>query len=157
MVTLLIYFLGIKRFFVSELKYPHNVSRFRCPVCDTVNDLKPHVRQQLSNQPLTLRLLKKSVNECKMKERARKSKGLDDKEREKIYEPVEKLIEMIFSSWVCLNHSFSNVKEYNRCITSNSKAKVNITILQGEPTSIENSGLEMNDIKDAYRIILNLV
>lgn len=78
-----------------------------------MNDLKPHVRQQLSNQPLTLKYLKKSINECKIKERARKSKReiatLDDKEREKIYEPVEKLMETIFSSWVCLNHSFSNV------------------------------------------------
>lgn len=95
------------------MKYPQTVSRFRCPVCDTVNDLKPHVRQQLSNQPLTLKYLKKSINECKIKERARKSKReiatLDDKEREKIYEPVEKLMETIFSSWVCLNHSFSNV------------------------------------------------
>lgn len=98
-------------FFISELKYPHTVSRFRCPVCDTVNDLKPHVRQQLSNQPLTLRLLKKSVHECKLKERAKRSKRdvLDEKEREKIYEPVEKLIEVIFSSWVCLNHSFASV------------------------------------------------
>lgn len=82
-----------------------------------MNDLKPHVRQQLSNQPLTLRLLKKSVNECKMKERAKKSKGSDDKEREKMYEPVEKLIETIFSSWVCLNHSFSNVKLRDHLVT----------------------------------------
>jgi E3 ubiquitin-protein ligase HECTD2 len=93
----------------SELKYPHTVSRFRCPVCDTINDLKPHVRQQLSNQPLTLKFLKRSVNECKIKERAKKSTTLDEKDREKIYEPIEKLIETIFSSWVCLNHSFLNV------------------------------------------------
>lgn len=95
----------------SELKYPHTVSRFRCPVCDTINDLKPHVRQQLLNQPLTLKSLKKSVHECKIKERAkRKTILVDDKEREKIYEPVEKLVETVFSSWVCLNHSFSNVR-----------------------------------------------
>ena len=97
---------------LSELKYPQVVSRFRCPVCDTVNDLKPHVRQQLSNQPLTLRALKKSINECKLKERTKKQRGfiVDEKEREKIYEPVEKWTETIFSSWVCLNHSFSNVR-----------------------------------------------
>lgn len=98
----------------SELKYPHTVSRFRCPVCDTINDLKPHVRQQLMNQPLTLKLLKRSVNECKIKERAkRKTSMIDDKEREKLYEPIEKLIETTFSSWVCLNHSFSNVRYRN--------------------------------------------
>lgn len=59
---------------------------------------------------MTLRLLKKSVHECKLKERAKRLKReVDEKEREKIYEPVEKLIETIFSSWVCLNHSFCNV------------------------------------------------
>ncbi|KAG2197883.1 hypothetical protein INT47_003552 [Mucor saturninus] len=119
----------------SELKYPHTVSRFRCPVCDTVNDLKPHIRQQLSNQPLTLRLLKKSVHECKLKERAKRTKReVDEKEREKIYEPVEKLIETIFSSWVCLNHSFCNEEEEDE----------------------EKIGLNMADVKDAYRILLNL-
>lgn len=93
----------------SELKYPSSVSRFRCPVCDTINDLKPHIRQQL--QPLTLKSLKKAIHECKVIERSKRSKSItvSDKEREKIYEPVEKLLEVIFSSWVCLNHSFPNV------------------------------------------------
>ncbi|KAI8087920.1 uncharacterized protein B0P05DRAFT_635143 [Gilbertella persicaria] len=120
----------------SELKYPHHVSRFRCPVCDTINDLKPHVRQQLANQPLTLKSLKKSVNECKQKERKRRVKNvpMDDKEREKIYEPIEKMVETVFASWVCLNHSFSN----------------------GQETTLEDSGVDMNDTRDAYRIILNL-
>ncbi|KAG2199774.1 hypothetical protein INT46_003742 [Mucor plumbeus] len=119
----------------SELKYPHTVSRFRCPVCDTINDLKPHVRQQLMNQPLTLKLLKRSVNECKIKERAkRKTSMIDDKERERLYEPIEKLIETTFSSWVCLNHSFSN----------------------GQETSLQDSGINMDDTREAYRIILNM-
>lgn len=91
----------------SELRYPQSVSRFRCPGCDTINDLKPHIREQLGNQPLTLRSIKKLIYECKQKE---KRIHLTDKEREGIYESVEKLLETAFSSWVCLNHSFLNVR-----------------------------------------------
>lgn len=36
--------------------------------------------------------------------------NLGDKEREEIYEPIEKLLETVFSSWVSLNHSFLTVK-----------------------------------------------
>jgi E3 ubiquitin-protein ligase HECTD2 len=48
------------------------------------------------------------VSECKQKEKA-KREDIDDKEREQLYEPVEKLVETVFGSWVCLNHSFANV------------------------------------------------
>lgn len=135
------------------MKYPHTVSRFRCPVCDTINDLKPHIRQQLSNQPLTLKILKRAVNECKIKERATKTTTLDEKDREKFYEPVEKLIETIFSSWVCLNHSFLNVSQHSKTYTTS----LLTTTTQGNETSLENSGINMEDTRDAYRIILNLV
>lgn len=107
---------------VSELRYPETVSRFRCPVCDTINDLKPHIRHQIGNQPLTLKYLKRCAAKCAVQEKAARRKGklsaaedqeerdLDEKEREKFYEPVEKLVETVFSSWVCLNHSFLNVR-----------------------------------------------
>lgn len=104
----------------SELRYPESVSRFRCPVCDTVNDLKPHIRQQLSNEPLTLKRLKRCVSKCSSKERAiRKERmaagepaetAISQKELEKFYEPVEELAQTVFGSWVCLNHSFLNVR-----------------------------------------------
>ncbi|KAG0192105.1 putative E3 ubiquitin-protein ligase [Apophysomyces sp. BC1034] len=111
----------------SELRYPQSVSRFRCPVCDTINDLKLHIRQQLSvNQPLSLKQLKRLVSEC------RKAKG--DQDREKVYEPVEKLVENVFGSWACLNQSFSNDRE----------------------TSLDDSGLAIKDIHDAYKILLSL-
>ncbi|ORE10196.1 hypothetical protein BCV72DRAFT_302155 [Rhizopus microsporus var. microsporus] len=120
----------------SDLKYPTVVSRFRCPACDTINDLKPHIRDQIGNQPLTLRSLKKAVNECKQREKTKKMKkiNLGDKEREEIYEPIEKLLETVFSSWVSLNHSF----------------------LTEEETTLETSGIDMNEVRDAYRIILSL-
>ncbi|KAI9476533.1 MAG: hypothetical protein EXX96DRAFT_301624 [Benjaminiella poitrasii] len=120
----------------SELKYPHSVSRFRCPVCDTINDLKPHLRKQLACQPLTLKLLKKSVNECKLKERTKRTHNItiDEKEKEKIYEPIEKILDTVFSSWFCLNNSFLN----------------------GQETNLENSGINMSDTIDAYRVILRL-
>ncbi|KAI7901092.1 uncharacterized protein BX663DRAFT_544279 [Cokeromyces recurvatus] len=120
----------------SELKYPYTVSRFRCPVCDTINDLKPYLRKQSSTQPLTLKQLKKSIYECKLKERAKRSKNIpiDEKEKERIYEPIEKIVESVFSSWASLNNSFLN----------------------GQETSLEHSGIDMNDTIDAYRIILRL-
>ncbi|KAI9266929.1 hypothetical protein BDA99DRAFT_507009 [Phascolomyces articulosus] len=120
----------------SELRYQETVSRFRCPVCDTVNDLKPHIRKQITNDPITFRQLKHLVNKCSAKEKAarRENEELDPKDREKYYEPVENLVEIAFGSWVCLNHSFSN----------------------GEQTSLEDSGLNMTEIRDAYRILLSL-
>ncbi|KAI9281585.1 hypothetical protein BY458DRAFT_499033 [Sporodiniella umbellata] len=117
----------------SELRYPQTISRFRCPGCDTINDLKPHIRDQLGYQPLTIKLIKKSIYECKQKEKSKRG-CLSDKEREGIYEPMEKLLETTFSSWVCLNHSF----------------------LDGKDTTLDHSGIDMNDVRDTYRILLSL-
>ena len=103
------YLIGI---FFSELRYPETVSRFRCPVCDTVNDLKAHIRSQIANEPLTLRQLKRCASKCSIKHKAAQkdsAEELDPKELERLYEPVEKLVETAFGSWVCLNHSFTNV------------------------------------------------
>ncbi|KAI8983636.1 hypothetical protein BDB01DRAFT_760698 [Pilobolus umbonatus] len=120
----------------TELKYPQTVSRFRCPVCDTINDLKPHIRQY--SQPLSLKSLKRSIHECKLKEKAR-GQLLDqgpfsDKERESIYEPIEHLMETVYGSWLCLNHSFST----------------------NEETTLDNSAINMDDVKDSYQLILNM-
>ncbi|KAG2227662.1 hypothetical protein INT45_004704 [Circinella minor] len=120
----------------SELRYQETVSRFRCPECDTVNDLKPHIRKQ-PNEPITFRQLKRTVAKCSAKEKAARremEEEIDQKNLEKYYEPVEKMVEMTFGSWVCLNHSFLNDKE----------------------TSLEDSGLNMTEIRDAYRILLSL-
>ncbi|ORZ03377.1 hypothetical protein BCR43DRAFT_431240 [Syncephalastrum racemosum] len=77
----------------SELKYPETVSRFRCPVCDTVNDLKPHSRYVC--EPLTLRKLKRTIMKCRS-------------ERDDSYEAVQKLVQDAFGSFLALNESFSN-------------------------------------------------
>ncbi|KAI9319384.1 hypothetical protein BX666DRAFT_2025682 [Dichotomocladium elegans] len=125
-----------------ELRYVESSSRFRCPVCDTVNDLKPHIRQQQGIEPLTLKRLKRCAVKCSYKEKAawkerqaiHGDEPFAEKDREKFYEPLEKLVDSSFSSWVCLNHSFSN----------------------GIEASLDDSGLNMNDIIDAYNILLGM-
>ncbi|KAL0088811.1 hypothetical protein J3Q64DRAFT_1731742 [Phycomyces blakesleeanus] len=119
----------------SELRYPQAVWRFRCPVCDTINDLKPRLRSQKTQSPISLRQLKRIVYECRLKEKAKKVKGtVDEKERERLYEPVERLVDVLFGSWICLNQSFGNGKE----------------------TTLQDSGVAMEDVRDAYSILLNL-
>ncbi|OBZ90589.1 putative E3 ubiquitin-protein ligase mug30, partial [Choanephora cucurbitarum] len=71
-----------------------------------------------------------TVQSCKSKE---KKKASDELDREKIYEPVEKLMEINFGNWICLNNSFLN----------------------GKSTTLEESGIDLQDIKIAYRIILS--
>lgn len=59
---------------------------------------------------------------------------MDEKEREMIYAPVEHLMETVYGSWFCLNHSYST----------------------GEETTLDNSAIDMNDVRDSYRLILSM-
>ncbi|KAI9303959.1 hypothetical protein BJ944DRAFT_203547 [Cunninghamella echinulata] len=113
-----------------ELRYPESAVRFRCPVCSTVNDLKPSLEHKSQYTPLTLRYLKKLISECKKKEKA-DTLGTC---KESFYQPVEELINNTFRNWKCLNESFPN----------------------GNKTTTEESGVDLDDVRKMYRCLLHL-
>ncbi|ORX50995.1 hypothetical protein DM01DRAFT_1337612 [Hesseltinella vesiculosa] len=111
-----------------ELQYPELAARYRCPTCETVNDLKPSLDKLRSCPPLTLRKLRDVVNDCKENERIA---GVNS---EVFYEPVEALVDTVFCNWMCLNASFSN----------------------GKSTTLEESGVALDDVRKAFRILLQM-
>ncbi|SAM09499.1 hypothetical protein [Absidia glauca] len=113
-----------------KLQYPEVVSRFRCPACGTVNDLKPPLEKVCLQAPLTLRYLKQMINDCKRVE------GLDttNAPKDSFYQPIEQVVDAVFGNWMCLNDSF----------------------LTGKPTTTEESGVALDDIRRMYRLLLNL-
>ncbi|KAI8086138.1 uncharacterized protein BX664DRAFT_334999 [Halteromyces radiatus] len=113
-----------------ELQYPELISRFRCPVCGTVNDLKPPLEKVCLQPPLTLRYFKQLVNECKRKEKMDTTHTC----KELFYQPVEDLIDATFGNWMCLNDSFSN----------------------GNTTTTEDCGVALEDTRRMYKILLSL-
>ncbi|KAI7863731.1 hypothetical protein BDF14DRAFT_1876193 [Spinellus fusiger] len=110
----------------SELRYPQVVWRFRCPVCDTVNDLKARISSPSTStstptsvantpytpctpcSPATLKQLRRLVAQVKQREKIKLKSGvgIEEKERECIYEPIEKWVDRLFGHWISLNQSF---------------------------------------------------
>ncbi|KAI8991416.1 hypothetical protein BDF20DRAFT_42031 [Mycotypha africana] len=99
----------------------------------------------LNNQPFTLKVLKKIYHDCRQKDKSaiktslstrpdRKLTALNEKDREKLYEPVEKLVEAVFSSWNYLNKSFPKPIQEN---------------------DIDN-GIFLEEVKDAYKLIMRM-
>ncbi|CAO3587479.1 unnamed protein product [Absidia cylindrospora] len=106
------------------------VSRFRCPVCGTVNDLKPPLEKVCLQAPLTLRQFKHMVSDCKRNETLDTTNAC----KESFYKPIEEVIDAVFGNWMCLNDSFLN----------------------GNSTTTEDCGVALEEVRRMYRLLLNL-
>ncbi|RUS25861.1 hypothetical protein BC938DRAFT_471542 [Jimgerdemannia flammicorona] len=129
----------------SQLRFPLSVSRFRCTVCDTINDLRPQRFNGETPQPLTLQRIKLVVAQCKQASgpsvpfvTTQNAKGKRDaqdgaKPPPPGWEPLVKMVEEVFQNWESLNASFTN----------------------GQEVTLDDTGVALDQVREAYRILLD--
>ncbi|CAG8493089.1 2866_t:CDS:10 [Ambispora leptoticha] len=129
----------------SNLRFPVSVSCFRCTVCQTINDLKPTQQKGDPVTPLTLDRLRAMINTCRSNNNGRNSTN---------YDTLEQTIQKCFSNWYSLNESFSNASFEH--ITIISTIRRFLSSANCRSVTLEDCGVALDQVRDAYRILLEL-